>query len=87
MVDEELRSVDLVLGPSKLRRSDALAYIANYAAIRRMAMVVTLNGETWRNQKENFGFYLREVELTSAEGFRTVENVETPMFYSIIRCS
>eukprot|EP00435_Cladocopium_sp_Y103_P042284 s2278_g11.t1 len=60
VVDEELRSVDLELGPNKLRRSDALAYIANYAAIRRMAMVVTLNGETWRNQKENFGFYLRE---------------------------
>lgn len=64
VVDEQLRSVDLVLGPSRLRRSDALAYIANFVAIRRMAMVVTLNGESWRNQKENFGFYLREVDHT-----------------------
>ena len=73
MVDEQLRSVDLVLGPSRLRQSDALAYIANFVAIRRMAMVVTLNGESWRNQKENFGFYLREVELPSVKAFVDVD--------------
>ena len=57
------KSMELVLGPGWLDRRLASAYLANYATIRRMAMVVPLNADTWNDQKENFAFYLREVDL------------------------
>lgn len=70
VAEKELRSVDLVLGPGKLRRSDALAYIANFAAIRRMAMVVTLNGD---QTFHNFGLVqqlcLLVLDYESLSGF------------------